>query len=257
MQHPVNHLKKALADGERQIGIWSSLCSPNVAEIVSLTDFDWMVIDMEHAQNDLDDVIEQLRAMAGGKVSPIVRPPWNDFVAIKRLLDAGVTSMVIPYVQNAAEAEAAVAATRYPPKGIRGVAGGSRASRYSRTSDYYERADHEICLILQVETASAVEEIEAIAAVDGVDAIFIGPSDLAASMGHLGNPAHPEVFEKIREARERIDTAGVAPGILSFNPEQAQSYLDLGYRFVAVGSDQRLLMNGADALSASFGLGQS
>ena len=214
--------------------------------------FDWMVIDMEHGVNDLKDVVSQLQALAGGNVMPIVRPPWNDAIVMKRLLDAGVQSFVIPFIQNGEEARAAIAATRYPPDGIRGVAGGSRATAYGRIPDYHQNAHKELCIILQVETAEAVDQIEKIAGVKGVDAVFVGPADLAASMGHLGNMDHPKVQAKIREAADRIKKAGKPSGILSFNPDRAKEYMEMGYQFVAVGSDQSLLVSAADALHKKF-----
>lgn len=252
MKLPENKLKKALAGGKTQLGIWSNLKSPMVAEALCYTSFDWIVIDMEHGPNDIGDVISQLQAMAAGDLSPVVRPPWNDLVIIKRLLDAGVQSLVIPYIQNLEEARSAVAATRYPPEGVRGVAGGSRATRFGQIKDYQQKAADELCVILQVETVEAVEHIEAIAGVEGVDAIFVGPADLAASMGHLGNFDHPEVQAKILEAATRIKNAGQVPGILSFNVERAKEYIEMGYQFVAVGSDQSLLVDAAEQLAAKF-----
>lgn len=252
MKVPTNKLKKALKSGEVQLGIWSNLKSPLVAELLSYVPLNWTLVDMEHGPNDVGDVISQLQAMAGGDTSPIVRPPWNDTVIIKRLLDAGVQSLVIPYVQNADEARAAIAATRYPPAGVRGVAGGSRATRFGKVQNYYHQAADELFVILQVETASAIDEIEAIAAVEGVDAIFVGPSDLAASMGHLGNYDHPDVQAKIQQAAVRIKNAGKVSGILSFNPQRAKEYIALGYQFVAVASDQSLLASAADRLADEF-----
>ncbi|MGB7287710.1 MAG: HpcH/HpaI aldolase/citrate lyase family protein [Salaquimonas sp.] len=254
MKLPVNKLKHALKSGKRQIGLWSNLKSPMVAEALSYTAFDWVLVDMEHGPNDIGDVVSQLQSMAAGEVSPIVRPPWNDKVIIKRLLDAGVQSLVIPYIQNVDEARAAIAATRYPPEGVRGVAGGNRAMKFGLVESYHAQAANELCVILQVETPDAVDQIEAIATIEGVDAIFVGPADLAASMGHLGNFNHPEVQEKIAEAAKRIKAAGKASGILSFNVDQAKEYLDLGYQFVAVGSDQTLLMNAAVELANKFEL---
>ncbi len=252
MKMPKNKLKAALKKGELQIGIWSNLVSPMAAEALSLTPFDWLLFDMEHGPNELTDVVSQLQALNGSSISPIVRPPWNDMVVIKRLLDAGVQSLVIPYIQNEEEARRAVAATRYPPEGVRGVAGGSRATRFGLVEDYHRNAHKELCVILQVETAQAVDEIEKIAKIDGVDAIFVGPADLAASMGHLGNFNHPEVQAKIAEAAKRITKAGKPGGILSFNQSQAMEYIKMGYTFVAVASDQSLMVSAAYALHAKF-----
>lgn len=253
MKHPVNQFKAALKSGRRPLlGVWSNLKSPMVAEVLSHSDFDWLLIDMEHGPNELGDVVSQLQAMGGGEVPPIVRPPWNDYVMFKRLLDAGVQSLIVPYVQNADEARAAVAATRYPPEGIRGVAGGSRATVFGNVANYHANAHKEICLTVQVETASAVEQIEDIAAIDGIDAIFIGPADLAASMGHLGNFNHEDVQALIASAAKRIKATGKAAGILSFNAEQAKHYVSLGFDFVAIASDQSLMVSAAKSLLAGF-----
>jgi 4-hydroxy-2-oxoheptanedioate aldolase len=253
MKLPKNRFKSGLKkSGAPLLGVWSNLKSPMVAELLSGTGFDWAVLDMEHGPNDLGDIVSQLQVMEAGSVPVIVRPPWNDFVLIKRLLDSGVTSLLIPYVQNAEEAREAVAATRYPPDGIRGVAGGSRATRFGMVADYHQNAHKEICITVQVETASAVDEIEAIAAVKGVDALFVGPADLAASMGHLGDFNHADVQTMIRTAAKRIKAAGKPAGILSFSPDQAREYIAMGYDFVAIASDQSLLVSAAKTLLAKF-----
>ncbi len=186
MEIPKNAFKRALAEGRRPIGFWLSLGSPAVAELVAGAGYDWVLVDTEHAPNEVPDVIDQLRALEGGTASPVVRPAWNDPVLIKRLLDAGAQSLLVPFVRNAEEAASAVAATRYPPQGIRGVATITRASGYGRVSDYVRRAEDELCVVVQLETRGALAELEAIAAVPGVDALFVGPSDLAADLGHPG-----------------------------------------------------------------------
>ena len=252
MKHPVNKLKKALRQKKFQLGVWSGLCSPIAAEVLSGTPFDWMTIDMEHSPNTLDTVLHQLQATQGNTMPIIVRPPWNDFVIIKQLLDIGAQSFIIPYVQTREEAEQAVAATRYPPEGIRGVAGGNRAGLYGEVPDYLVNAGKEICVIVQVETASAVDRIEEIASVKGVDGIFVGPSDLAASMGHLGNYNHPDVQAKIAEAAKRILATGKAAATLSFNADQARTYAGMGYHMIATASDVTLLRQGAAALVDGF-----
>jgi 4-hydroxy-2-oxoheptanedioate aldolase len=252
MKLPRNAFKAALKKPGLKIGLWSNLKSPMVAEILSNMPFDWVVVDMEHGPNDLGDVVAQLQAGSATSVAQIVRPPWNDRVMIKRVLDAGVQSLVIPYVQNAEEARQAVASTRYPPEGARGVAGGSRATRFGLVDNYHANADKELCLIVQAETAEAVANIPEIAGVRGVDAIFVGPADLAASMGHLGNFDHEDVQAKIAEAAKAIKAAGKFAGILSFNPEQAMKYAALGYDFIAVASDQSLLVSAAQSLAAKF-----
>lgn len=252
MELPRNDFKRKIAAGERQIGFWSQLASNISTEIISRSGFDWIVLDMEHGPNELQGLISQMQAMQGGTAEPVIRPAWNDPVVIKRLLDAGCRTILLPYVQNADEAADAVAAARYPLAGRRGVAGGTRASGYGRIPNYLDRAAEEICVIVQVETAEALENIEAIAAIDGVDGVFIGPSDLSASMGFLDQRNAEPVQEAIREAARRISNAGKAPGILGTAEEDARRYCDYGYVFVAVGTDIGVLAKNADALAARF-----
>ncbi len=253
MKLPKNQFKAALRkSGSKSFGVWSGLGSTLVAEILANSDFDFAVIDMEHSPNDLGDVVAQLQASNAGPVPFAVRPPWNDFVVIKRLLDAGTQSLIIPFVQNAEEAAAAVAATRYPPDGIRGVAGGSRATAFGRVKDYFANAHKEICVIVQVETGVAVEQIAAIAAVKGVDGIFIGPADLSASLGQLGNIGHEDVMAVMRDALAGIHKAGKAALTLSFNAAQAEVFTEMGFDAVVVGSDQSLMMDAAVARTAAF-----
>jgi len=252
MELPANRFKAALKAGKRQIGLWSAISSNLVAEAISRSGFDWIVLDMEHGPNEVPDLIAQMQAMQGGTATPVVRPPWNDFVAIKRVLDAGAQTLVVPYVQNRAEAEAAVRAIRYPPDGIRGVAVTSRATGFGRIKEYARRAIDELCLILQVETAEAMERLEEIAGVDGVDGVFIGPSDLAASLGELGNPNAQKVQDAIRSAAERLRAIGKPAGILSGNDDDIQRYAGWGYQFIAVGADMGILARGADALAAKY-----
>ena len=247
---PPNRFKAALLDGRQQIGLWSSLCSNIVAEIISNSGFDCIVIDTEHAPNEIPGLLSQLQAMVNGTAEPVVRCAWNDAVLIKRILDIGARSLLVPFVQNAGEAGRAVAATRYPPLGMRGVSVAPRANLYGRVPNYHGTAHEDICVLVQVETAAAVHEIEEIARVEGVDGIFIGPSDLAADLGHLGNPNHPEVQEAITGAGARIRAAGRAAGILTSDPDAAARYLALGFTFVAVGSDVGVLARGAAALAA-------
>jgi 4-hydroxy-2-oxoheptanedioate aldolase len=247
-----NPFKAAIAAGKLQIGIWSSLASNIGAEILSDSGFDWILLDTEHSPNEIPDLVAQLQAVQAGTAAPIVRPAWNDLVLIKRVLDIGAQTILVPYVQNVEEARRAVAAIHYPPKGLRGVAGGARASRYGRVADYLKQADGEVCLLVQVETVSAMAQLDAIAAVEGVDGVFIGPSDLSASFGHIGNPAHPEVQQAIRDAAARIRKAGKAPGILTGNEEDARRYIEWGYLFVAVGIDTAMLVRAADGLATRF-----
>jgi len=247
-----NAFKHALAEGKLQIGLWSSLCNSIAAEIVSDSGFDWLLLDTEHSPNEIPDLMQQLQAVQRGTATPIVRPAWNDAVLAKRCLDIGAQSLLFPYVQNADEARSAVTSTRYPPHGIRGVASASRASRYGRVPGYLSKANDEICVLVQVETREALKELEAIAKVDGVDGVFIGPSDLAASLGHIGNPAHPDVQAAIKDAVTRLKAAGKPAGILTGNEDEARRYIEWGYLFVAVGSDIGLLAKNADTLAKKF-----
>jgi 4-hydroxy-2-oxoheptanedioate aldolase len=249
---PSNPFKRALQEGRPQIGLWSSLCSNVVAEVIAGAGFDWILIDTEHAPNELPMVLSQLQALARGTAAPIVRPAWNDLVLVKRLLDIGVQNLLIPYVQTAEEARAAVAATRYPPQGARGVAVTHRGNQYGRIHDYYRRIGDEICVLVQIETALAVQNIEAIAAVPGVDGLFIGPSDLAAALGHVGESGHPEVRAVIEDALQRIRKTGKAPGILAPIEADARHWLSLGCVVLGVGGDVGLLARSSEALAAKY-----
>ena len=249
---PPNDFKSALLEGRQQIGLWSALCSPVVSEIIAASGFDWIVIDVEHAPNDVPEVLLQLQAMARGTAEPVVRCAWNDAVQIKRLLDVGARSLLVPFVQDAQDARRAVAAARYPPQGIRGVAAAPRANRYGRVAGYHGQAHEDTCVLVQLETPAALAEIEAIGAVEGVDGIFIGPADLAAALGHLANPHHPDVQAVIADSCRRCRAAGKAVGVLTADPEQASRYLDWGFTFVAVGSDVGVLARGTEALAAAY-----
>jgi len=252
MDLPRNAFKHAIAAGKLQIGLWCSLCSNITAEIVAHSGFDWLLLDTEHSPNELPDVLTQLQAVQAGTASAIVRPAWNDIVLIKRYLDIGAQSLLIPFVQNADEACAAVAATRYPPAGIRGITGSGRASRYGRVKDYLKSASNEICLLVQVETKSALDQVEKIASVEGIDGVFIGPNDLSASFGHIGNWGHADVQAALKNAVTRLKKIGKPAGILTPNEEEAKRFIDWGYTFVAVGSDLGLLTRNADALAKKF-----
>jgi 4-hydroxy-2-oxoheptanedioate aldolase len=252
MDLPKNRLKAALREGRPQIGLWASLSSNYTAEIVAGAGFDWMLIDTEHSPADLETVLMQLQAAAAYPTATVVRVPWNDMVTIKRYLDIGVQSILIPQVANATEAKNAVAYTRFPPEGLRGVAGGARSTGFGRIKDYFKHAQEELCVVVQVESGAALGEIEKIAAVDGIDGIFIGPADLHASLGYTGEVAHADVLPKIDDAIVRIAKAGKAPGILTGNEELARRWLKCGATFVAVGSDANLLARSADALAAKF-----
>ena len=252
MEFPVNTFKQGLREGRQLVGLWSSLSSPAATEVLADSGFDWILIDTEHAPNEPPMVADQLRAASLGRAAPVVRPAWNDPVILKRLLDVGVQTLLVPFVQTVEEATRAVAATRYPPRGIRGVASVHRANRYGRVPGYFERADDEMCVLVQLETRASLEALEAIAAVDGVDGVFIGPSDLAASLGHLGNNGHPEVRGAIEQACRRAQAAGTPIGILAPLEDDARAYLDMGFSYVAVGSDVVVLRKGCDALVRMF-----
>jgi 2-keto-3-deoxy-L-rhamnonate aldolase RhmA len=252
MDNTRNAFKHAIAAGKLQIGLWCSLCSNIAADIVSDSGFDWLLLDTEHSPNEIPDLLAQLQAVRGGTATPIIRPAWNDPVLIKRVLDIGAQTVLLPYVQNPDEAQRAVASVRYPPAGIRGVAAASRASRYGRVAGYLKNADAEICTLVQVETRTALDQLEAIATVDGVDGVFIGPSDLSASFGHVGNPQHPEMQKVLEDAVTRLKKVGKPAGILTGNEEEARRYIGWGYTFVAVGADVGLLARGADTLAKTF-----
>lgn len=252
MDLPVNALKRNLKSGKPQIGCWLSLGNLIAAEICAAAGFDWVLIDTEHAPNDLTEVHQQLLAVSAYPVSPIVRVPWNDTVTIKRMLDVGVQSLLIPYVQTEEEARRAAAAVRYPPQGVRGVSTGSRSSRYGRVKDYLPRAHEEICVIVQIETRLAWDNIEKIAAVDGIDGLFIGPQDFACDLGHLGNPGHPEVQAAIADVIARTKRAGKAPGILYFDEVGAKKWIEQGARMIAVTSDSAMLVRESSAIAGRF-----
>ncbi len=252
MDLPINHFKRALKEGRPQIGLWSHLCSNISTEILGHCGFDWMVLDMEHSPNELPTILAQLQALQTSPTMPVIRPPWNDMVTFKRLLDIGVQTLIVPYIQNEEEARNAVSYTRYPPEGVRGFAGAPRASGYGRIKDYAKRCKDELCLLLQVETPEGLRNIEAIASVEGVDGVFIGPGDLSAAMGHIGNPKHPEVLAAIEDAFQRIRACGKAPGILTGDEAIARRCLELGGLFVAVGADQNLLRDSAAQLAGRF-----
>lgn len=247
----MNLFKQALKEGRVQIGLWSSFADPYPTEIVANAGFDWLAIDCEHAPNDLRTVLAQLQAMAGTPAQPVVRLPIGDPVLIKQYLDIGAHTLLVPVVESAEQAAMLVAATRYPPAGFRGVATG-RASRWGKVKDYLANATEEVCLLVQVETRKGLDNLDAILAVEGVDGVFIGPSDLAASLGHLGDPGHPEVIAAIGNAIARIKASGKAAGILTADNALAQSYIDQGVTFCAVGVDTLILSNAVMALARKF-----
>jgi 4-hydroxy-2-oxoheptanedioate aldolase len=252
MNLPENSFKRALRAGKPQIGLWSSLSSNYTVEVIAGAGFDWILLDSEHSPADIENLLTQLQAAAPYPTHPVVRIPWNDMVTVKRVLDIGAQSLLVPYVSTANEAKAAVSYTRYPPAGVRGVAGTTRATRFGRLPEYARRAHEEICLLVQVETQQALDNVEAICAIDGVDGVFIGPADLHASLGHPGEIANPKVKPLIDDAIRRIRKSGKAPGILTPNEADARHWLECGALFVAVGADVGILARGAEALAAKF-----
>lgn len=252
MENPVNHFKRGIYAGQQQIGLWSSLASPITVEILAGAGYEWLLLDTEHSPNEVPMVFSQLHACMEHRTHPIVRPPSNDPVAIKRYLDAGVQTFLIPMVDTPEEAAAAVASTRFPPAGMRGFAAASRASRYGRIKNYHQNAHHEICVLVQIESERAVENLEAICAVPGVDGVFVGPGDLSSAIGHLGDQGNEKVVTVIEDLIRRIVKAGNRAGILTGDETLARRYIDAGCIYTAVGADTGILVKGADALRARF-----
>jgi len=250
---PGNSFKTALAAGRPQIGLWLSMADPYLAEVSATTGFDWLLIDGEHAPNDVRSTLAALQAVAAHPAHPVVRAVRGDAAVIKQLLDIGAQTLLVPMVETAEEARALVSAMRYPPLGIRGVGSAvGRASRWSARTDYLAVADSEVCLLVQAESVRALDNLEEICAVDGVDGVFIGPADLAASMGHRGRPNDPEVQAAIEQAMRTIVASGKAAGTLTSDPKLARRYLELGCTYVAVGVDILMFANAARRLSAEF-----
>jgi 4-hydroxy-2-oxoheptanedioate aldolase len=254
MEMKANTFKAALKSGGRaQIGLWLGLADPICAEICAGAGFDWLLIDGEHAPNDVRSILAQLQAVAPYPVHPIVRPVAGDIQLIKQLLDIGAQTLLIPMVETAEQARHLVAAMRYPPVGVRGVGAAlARASQWNRIPNYLHEANDQMCLIVQVETRMGLKNLDAIAAVEGVDGVFIGPSDLSAALGHLGKPGHPDVQQAIDNAIRRITTGCGSAGILTTDEAQARHYLSLGCKFVAVGLDGNLLMKATQDLAGKF-----
>ena len=247
-----NQFRADLLAGKTLVGCWSALGSPITAEILGLAGFDWILLDAEHAPNDVLSLIPQLMALKDSVSAPIVRPPWNDVVMLKRLLDAGFYNFLVPFVQNVEEARAAVAATRYPPQGNRGVSVAQRSNRYGTVADYQKLINDNITMVVQIETPAAAAVAGEIAAVDGVDCIFVGPSDLAASCGYLGNAGHPEVQALIARVFAAAKSAGKPCGILAPVEADARRYMEMGATFVAVGSDLGAFRGATQALCDKF-----
>jgi 2-dehydro-3-deoxyglucarate aldolase/4-hydroxy-2-oxoheptanedioate aldolase len=245
MDLPANLFKRAITSGKAPVGTWLMSGAPSTAEALGCAGFDFLVVDMEHVPIDVAGMIEILRTVAGTPAQAIVRPPWNDTVMVKRAMDAGAQSLLFPFVQNADEARRAVASTRYPPAGIRGVAATHRGSRYGTVANYLKRANDEVCVIVQVETPAALDNLGEIAAVPGVDSIFVGPGDLSASMGHIGDIGHADVQNKLAAAAAACRKLGKPCGIVGPTPEMVGKFLDYGYSWVAIGSDVGMMVGRA------------
>lgn len=265
MHTPTNSFKQALAQGEAQIGLWLGLANAYTAEILAGTGYDWLLVDGEHAPNDLRSTLHQLQAIASacsalppGTRAPhaVARVPVGDTALIKQYLDIGAQTLLVPMVDTPEQAQQLVRATRYAPEGVRGMGSAlARSSRWQAYPRYVHEANQQICLLVQAETVEAMANLDAIAATPGVDGVFIGPADLSASMGHPGNPGHPDVQAAIHDGIARILRAGKAPGILATNEAQARQWLAAGALFVAVGVDTMLLTCAAQALLARFRTG--
>ncbi|MGA9913860.1 MAG: 4-hydroxy-2-oxoheptanedioate aldolase [Paraburkholderia sp.] len=253
MSLPQNTFKRALTEGKPQFGLWAALADAYVTELLATAGFDWLLIDNEHAPNDVRSTLAQLQAVAAYASHPVVRPVRSDSALIKQLLDIGVQTLLLPMIDTAEQAADAVAATRYPPQGIRGVGSAlARASRWNRIPDYLLTASDELCVVVQVETVLGMENLSAIAAVDGIDGVFFGPSDLSASMGLLGKPGDASVREAICKGIGMVRDAGKAAGVLAPDPGIAAEYVAAGATFVAVGTDTGLLSRAAADLAASY-----
>ena len=253
MDMPINHFKQRLRSGEPQIGLWLGLADAYCAELAANAGFDWLLIDGEHAPNDLRGMLAQLQAVAPYPSQAVIRPVIGDTALIKQVLDIGAQTLLVPMVETAEQAQQLVKAMHYPPKGIRGVGSAlARASRWNTLPGYLDHADEQMCLLVQIENKEGLANLDEIVAVQGVDGVFIGPADLSAAMGHRGNPGHPEVQAAIEDAIVRIVKAGKAAGILCADEKLARRYIELGAAFVAVGVDTTVLMRGLRELAGKF-----
>jgi 2-dehydro-3-deoxyglucarate aldolase len=247
-----NAFRRRLLAGETLIGCWCSLANPITTEVLGVAGFDWLLLDAEHSPNDIGTFIPQLMALKDSASAPIARPASNNAVELKRLLDAGFYNFLVPMVESAEEAARAVAATRYPPRGIRGVSISQRSNRFGSVPDYFASIDEQICVLVQIESRKGLQAASEIASVDGVDAVFVGPSDLAAALGHLGDPGHPEVQQAIAAAFAAVSSRGKSLGILAPVEADARRYLEMGATFVGVGSDLGVFRSGTQALRDKF-----
>ena len=253
METPDNKFKLALAHDETQVGLWLGLANAYAAEVVAGSGFDWLLIDGEHAPNDLTTILAILQSIAAYPVNPVVRVPDSNPTFIKQVLELGATTLLVPMVESPEQAREVVRAVRYPPAGIRGVGSGlARSSRFGRYGDYLKRANDTICLIVQIETSAAAAKASAIAAVEGVDGVLLGPSDLAASLGLLGQPTHTEVRALFEHTIHAVVAAGKAAGVFCADEALARHYASVGARFVALGADSSILASATAALVQRF-----
>ncbi|CAN5458955.1 2-dehydro-3-deoxyglucarate aldolase [soil metagenome] len=247
-----NEFRRRVLAQEPVIGCWASLASPNTTEVLGYAGFDWILLDGEHAPNDVISFVPQLMALKESVSAPVVRPSWLNAIAFKRLLDAGFYNFLVPFIDSAEQAREAVAATRYPPAGIRGVSVSTRSNKFGTVPDYFTKVNEHICVMAQIEGPIGLAAADEIAAVDGIDCLFVGPSDLSATLGHFGNPKHPDVQKAIADIFAAAKRQGKASGILAPVEEDARRYLSMGCTVVAVGSDLGVFRAGTQALRNKF-----
>ena len=253
MELPINRFKQGLASGNTQYGLWLGIPDNTAAEISATAGFDWLLIDQEHAAFDLNSILRHLQVLAAYSVAPVVRPAHGDVTLLKKLLDIGAQSLLVPMVEDAQQAEQLASVVRYPPTGSRGIGTSmARAARWNQVPGYLQHANDEICLIVQVESGPAMANLDDILQVEGIDGVFIGPSDLSASMGHIGNPGHPEVVAVIEDGIQRIAQAGRYAGILCSDKDKVAHYERLGASFIGLGADTTLLADAARQLATGF-----
>lgn len=252
MNLPPNPFLKAIKSGAPQIGLWTSLGGNISAQVLAHAGFDWICVDMEHSPNELRDVLAQLQVFAGSETTAVVRPPSQDSVMVKRLMDIGAHGLIFPMVETPDEARAMVAAASYPPKGIRGVAGSNRANAFGRYVDYFDRVEDETAIIVQIESVDALARAVEIGEIDGVDGVFFGPADIGADMGILGKPADPAIWDAVRPVAKALIDKGIAVGTLVSDLEFAKTLIGEGYSFIACGVDTAVLARGADAIVSTM-----
>jgi 2-dehydro-3-deoxyglucarate aldolase len=247
-----NTFRSDLVAGKRLIGCWCSLASPITAEVLGLAGFDWLLLDGEHSPNDVLSFIPQLMALKDSVSAPVVRPPVNEPVIVKRLMDAGFYNLLFPFIESAEQARQAVASTRYPPAGVRGISVSQRNNRYGTVPDYFATINDNICVMVQIESRAGIDAVDEIAKVDGVDGVFVGPGDLSGALGYIGQPNHPEVQKVIKHLVDRVRANGKPSGILAPAEADARRYLEWGVSFVAVGSDLGVFRSATQSLRDKF-----